>query len=233
MRAALVIPALNEAEVISQTLAQVPTGLFATVLVVDNGSTDETATVALRCGAQVVSEPDRGYGNACLRAIATLPESTDVLVFLQADLSEDPAEAALLLAPIAADEADLVIGSRVLGRVEPGALLPHQRFGNQLATAMIHVLYGQRYTDLGAFRAIRRDALKRLGMQPGRYAWTVEMQVRAIEHGLRVVEVPVSYKKRAAGVNKISGQFVASVSAGVTILWTIVRLWWQYRLSRG
>lgn len=231
VRAALVIPALNEEEVIGQTLARVPPGVFSTVMVVDNGSSDRTAEVAAACGAQVVREPIRGYGIACLRALAALPESIDVLLFMQADLSEDPGESKALIDPIERGEADLVIGSRTLGYASPGAILAHQRFGNWFATRLIRLLYRRRYTDLGPFRAIRRVSLMALNMRASKYAWTVEMQVRAIEAGLRIVEIPVSYKPRLAGVTKISGQVRASVAASATILSTIVHLWFLYRFS--
>jgi hypothetical protein len=133
--------------------------------------------------------------------------------------------------PIQEGRADLVIGSRVLGRCEAGALLPHQRFGNWLATTMMRIFYGHSYTDLGPFRAISRDALDRIGMQDRNYGWTIEMQVRALEERLRIVEVPVSYKVRAAGENKVSGNLKASIKAGAIILSTIVKLWWRYRRS--
>ncbi len=232
MKTALVIPALNEQAVIGETLSRIPPGIFSTVMVVDNGSSDKTAQVAAACGAQVVAEPNRGYGIACLRALASLPESIDVLVFMQADLSEDPGESNSLIAPIERGEADLVIGSRTLGYASPGAILTHQRFGNWLATCLIRLFYRKRYTDLGAFRAIRRTSLTALGMQASQYAWTVEMQVRAIEADLRVIEVPVSYKPRLAGIAKISGQVRASLAAGAAILSTIVRLWFLYRFPR-
>jgi glycosyltransferase involved in cell wall biosynthesis len=225
LSAALIIPALNEEPVIAATLRAIPTGVFRHVLVADNGSTDRTAEIARAGGATVVIEPERGYGATCLRALAALPPEIDSVVFLQADLSEDPSEARALLGPIERDEADLVLGSRVLGRAEAGALLPHQVFGNWLATRLIRLLYGHRYTDLCAFRAIRRDALERLRMQDRNYGWTVEMQVRALEQGLRVLEVPVSYRKRAAGVNKVSGNLTASLHAGWIILKTVFRLW--------
>ncbi len=223
-RAALIIPALNEEEPLGETLARVPPGLFECVIVADNGSTDRTAEVARERGARVVREPRRGYGAACLAAIAALPLETECVAFLQADGSEDPVEAVKLLEPIARGEADLVIGSRVMGRAEPGALAPHQRFGNRLATFLIQLLYGRRYTDLGPFRAIRRDALERLRMRDRGYGWTVEMQVRAIEEGLRVLEVPVSYGRRRAGEGKVAGNLKASLLAGVKILTTVLRL---------
>jgi len=230
--AALIIPALNEEPVIGATLRAIPPGVFSLVMVADNGSTDRTAEIARACGATVVVEPERGYGAACLNALAGLPAEIAVIVFLQADLSEDPAEAPALLGPIERDEADLVLGSRVPRRAEEGALLPHQAFGNWLATALIRLLYGYRYTDLCAFRAIRRDALERLDMQDRNYGWTIEMQVRALEQGLRVIEVPVTYRKRFAGVNKVSGNLSASVRAGWVILKTVFRLWWQRPSTR-
>ncbi len=232
LRAALIIPALNEEPVIAATLRAIPPGVFDLVLVADNGSIDRTAETAGACGATVVVERERGYGAACLRALAALPPDIDVVAFLQADMSEDPSEAPLLLAPIARGEADLVLGSRILGLAEEGALLPHQAFGNWIATALIRLLYGHGYTDLCGYRAIRRDALDRIHMQDRNYGWTVEMQVRALELGLRVLEVPVSYRKRAAGVNKVSGSLRASVHAGWIILRTVLRLWWRRPRAR-
>src|SRR5208283_1215534 len=162
VQAALIIPALNEEPVLGRTLAAIPPGLFQVVIVADNGSTDRTAEVARAWGATVVSEPERGYGAACLKALAALSPGIDVVVFMQADWSEDPAEARRLIEPIARGEADLALGSRALGGAEPGALLPHQVFGNWLATVLIRLLYRRRYSDIGGFRAIRREALERL-----------------------------------------------------------------------
>ena len=221
---ALIIPALNEEPVIGRMLAAIPPGLYRQIIVADNGSTDQTSQVAGGCGAVVVREPERGYGAACLKAIAALPDDIEIVVFQQADASEDPEDARALLAPIVAGEADLVIGSRALGRADRGALLPHQEFGNRLATTLIRWIWGHRYTDLGPFRAITRDALRRLGMRDRNYGWTVEMQVRALQEKLRVVEVPVRSKVRAAGVNKVSGNWKASLRAGQVILTTIARL---------
>lgn len=222
--AALVIPALNEEAVIGQTLARIPAGLFALVIVADNGSTDRTSEVARKAGALVVRTEERGYGAACLLAMAAIPDDIEAVVFMQADGSEDPAEAVHLLSPVYDGRADLVLGSRVTGIVENGALLPHQRCGNWLATKLIWWIYGFRYTDMGPFRAIRWTALRRMGMRDRNYGWTVEMQVRAVQQGLRVMEVPVSYAVRRAGENKVSGNLKASILAGVKILWLVGRL---------
>lgn len=208
---------------IARTLAAVPAGLFSLVIVSDNGSTDGTAEVARRAGATVVSQRERGYGAACLAAIAILPPEIEAVVFMQADASEDPAQAAELLAPLFDGRADMVLGSRVLGEAAEGALLPHQRFGNWLATTLIRLIYGHVYTDLGPFRAIRTEALRQLRMQDRNYGWTVEMQIKALRHRLRVMEIPVRYGVRAAGENKVSGNLRASVRAGMKILWVVAR----------
>lgn len=223
-RAALIVPAFNEDAVIGQMLAAAPAGLYEIVVVSDNGSNDATADIAYAAGATVVSDDERGYGSACLRAIEALPANIDAVVFMQADHSESYLDADLLLAPIRNGEADLVIGSRILGKAEPGALLPHQRFGNEVASWMIRLLFRHRYTDLGPYRAIRLDILQAMGMADRDYGWTVEMQVRALQQGLRVIEVPVSYRRRQAGVNKVSGNLTASVKAGWKIVSTVLRL---------
>jgi glycosyltransferase involved in cell wall biosynthesis len=221
--AALIIPALNEEPAIGRTLDRVPRDLYRQIIVADNGSRDRTAEIARSRGATVVLEPERGYGAACLRAIGALAEEIEVVVFMDADASDDPAEAVLLLEPIYTGRADLVIGSRTLGNAQTGALLPHQIFGNRLATALIRVGFGHRYTDLGPFRAIRAESLRKLEMRDRNYGWTIEMQIKALRHGLRVMEVPVSYRRRV-GVSKISGNWRASLAAGVKIIWTVFRL---------
>jgi glycosyltransferase involved in cell wall biosynthesis len=222
-RAALIIPALDEEPAIGQTLDRVPRDLYCAIIVADNGSRDRTAEIARAHGATVVSEPERGYGAACLRAISALPDSVEAVVFMDADASDDPAEAVLLLEPIYQGRADLVIGSRTLGQAEKGALEPHQVLGNRLATGIIRVFYGHRYTDLGPFRAIRAEALHKLAMRDRNYGWTIEMQIKALRHKLRVTEVPVSYRRRV-GVSKISGNWRASMAAGAKIIWTAFRL---------
>ena len=219
------MPALNEADALPFVLRDLATlratGVLREVVVVDNGSRDRTADIASAGGATVLHEPQRGYGAACLRGIAHLrPDPPDVLVFMDADRSDDAGEIPALLQPILAGSADLVIGSRTLGRRQPGALTPQARFGNWLATRLIRWRWGFPYTDLGPFRAVRFAALEQLGMRDRDFGWTVEMQVRALQHGLRVAEVPVSYRKRI-GKSKISGTVSGSLKAGVKILATL------------
>lgn len=216
----VIIPALNEEDAIVRVLADIP-GLASEVIVVDNGSDDETSTRAEAAGARVVREPIRGYGQACLAGIAALPKDTDIVVFLDGDYSDRPAEMVYIVEPLLRGSADLVIGSRVLGEREQGALLPQARFGNALATFLIRILYGVRYTDLGPFRAIRAEALLQINMVDRDFGWTVEMQVKAARRGLRGVEVPVSYRKRYAGASKVTGTLSGTLRAGWKILYTI------------
>lgn len=225
MPVALIIPALDEEHAIG-ALLEAPAirdrSVVRDVIVGDNGSRDGTAAVARARGAQVVRVEERGYGAACAGALSAISDDVDVVLFMDADGSDDPAEIPLVLEPILRDRADLVIGSRALGIVERGALTPQQRFGNWLATRMISVLYGHRYTDLGPFRAIRRELLDRIGMRDRRYGWTVEMQVRALQLGARVEEVPVRYRRRV-GRSKISGTVSGVVKAGWWIVFTILK----------
>ena len=216
---AVIIPALNEEKSLPLVLAALPK--VDDVIVVDNGSTDGTAAVAAAGGARVVSEPRRGYGSACLAGIAALRDP-EIVVFVDADFSDHPEELPNLVAPIAEGRADMVIGSRALGNREKGALLPQARFGNMLACFLMRVIYGHRYTDLGPFRAIRFESLRKIGMRDRNFGWTVEMQIRALRHGLRVTEVPVSYRKRV-GVSKITGTLSGTIRAGYKILYTIFR----------
>ena len=221
MRISVVIPALNEADALPNVLRDLPWDRLEQVIVVDNGSTDATAEVARAGGADVVHEPRRGYGQACLTGIAAL-RRTDVVVFVDADYSDHPDQLDEVVAPILAGKADMVIGSRSLGEAEAGALTPQQRWGNALAVALIRWLYRVRYTDLGPFRAIRADALRTLRMRDTSYGWTVEMQVKAARQRLRTTEVPVRYRRRI-GVSKISGTIRGTILAGWFILTTIAR----------
>lgn len=230
--AAVVIPALNEEATIGEQVAEVLAvaarpdlpARIAEVIVVDNGSEDRTAWRARSAGATVVSEPRRGYGRACAAGVEAAGD-VELIVLMDGDRSDRFDELPLLLAPLLAGEADLVIGSRVLGSYEPGSLLPQQRFGNWLAARLLRLLYGVRVTDVGPFRVMRRRHLVSLGMREMTYGWSVEMIARAARRGLWVREVPVSYRKRAGGDSKVSGNLTASVRAGGRILATIFRCW--------
>ncbi|MFO0574128.1 MAG: glycosyltransferase family 2 protein [Polyangia bacterium] len=226
------IPALDEEETIGEVVAAVR-GLgppLRRVIVIDNGSSDRTAERAEVAGALVVREPQRGYGAACLRGISLIESQAqgklavrpDVVLFLDADGADDPRDVHRLIDAVAAG-ADLAIGSRTLGIVEPGALQPAQRVGNAVAVTLIRAIYGQRYTDLGPLRALRYPALLALGMGDKDYGWTVEMQVKAVRRGLKIVEVPVRYRRRQGGESKISQTVKGTVGAGVKIIYTILR----------
>ncbi len=220
-RITVIIPVLNEQDALPHVLRDLPWDMVMEVIVVDNGSTDATPEVAHRAGARVIHEPRRGYGAACLAGIQAIQES-DIVVFLDGDYSDHADELPDVVAPILDGQADMVIGSRVRGIREPGALAPQARWGNWLAVTLIRLLYGARYTDLGPFRAIRYPVLQSLGMQDQGFEWTVEMQVRAINAGLRIQEVPVSYRRRT-GHSKISGTLRGCVLAGIAIIGTIFR----------
>jgi glycosyltransferase involved in cell wall biosynthesis len=222
---ALIIPALNEAESIGRLLAQVPTGLFSQIIVVDNGSRDATAEAARAAGAQVVMEPRRGYGQACQAGLARLRPEITGIAFIDADLSDDPADLFRLVHCLEENELDLVIGSRVLGNPEPGALTFLQRFGNWLSTRLIKLIWGVPFTDLGPLRMIRRQALLRLDLRDPDFGWNVEMQAKAARFRLKVAEVPVNYRRRKFGRSKISGTLLGSARAGFKILLTLYRCW--------
>lgn len=230
----VIVPAFNEQANIDplfDALGAVA-GWIERVIVADNGSTDETAARSRTRGAVVVQESQRGYGAACLAAIAHVKADAqlrgNVIVFLDADLSDDPAALPVVAGPVASGEADLVIGSRV-EQAEDGALNAVQRFGNALACRLMRWSTGKRYSDLGPFRAISRGALARLEMADQTWGWTVEMQMKAAQRGLRVVEVDVPYRRRRHGRSKISGTVRGVVLAGTKIIWTIVMLWWADR----
>ncbi|MEM8864169.1 MAG: glycosyltransferase family 2 protein [Planctomycetota bacterium] len=226
-RIAVIVPAFNEEASLPLVLGDLPA--VGHVVVVDNNSTDATAQVATECGATVIEEPRRGYGSACLAGIravkelqATSETPPEVIVFLDGDYSDHPEELPMLVAPLFAGEADLVLGSRLAGDRERGAMPPQSVWGNRLACFLMRLLFGARYTDLGPFRAIRIDALNQIGMVDTNFGWTIEMQIKAVQHGLRVQEIPVRYRRRV-GVSKISGTVSGTVRAGTKILWTVAR----------
>ncbi len=215
---AVIIPVLNEEAAIGRVIDDIPVWVDD-IIVVDNGSTDSTARVAAVHGARVIAEPQRGYGAACLRGIAAL-NAPDIVVFLDGDYSDHPEEMPLLVDPVIQSEVDFMVGSRARGTREPGSLTPQATFGNWLATRLIRIFWGIRYTDLGPFRAIRYRTLLQLDMADRDYGWTVEMQIKAALHAVPADEVPVSYRKRE-GVSKVSGTVRGVVGAGYKILSTI------------
>lgn len=233
--ATVVVPALDEEAVIADLVAEVWAATAApalparvtAIVVVDNGSTDRTAERAAAAGATVVAEPHRGYGRACLAGAKAA--QTDLLVYMDGDRSEVPAEMGRVLGPIAAGEADLVLGSRVAGHAEPGALSPAQRGGNAAAALLLRLLYGVRVTDIPPYRAVRREALLGLGMTETTYGWPVEMIARAAQRDWRVREVPVTCRRRAGGTSKVSGNRKAAAVAGYRIMRTILRVRWATR----
>jgi glycosyltransferase involved in cell wall biosynthesis len=224
LNASIIIPALNEESPLPSVIAEIPPGFGASVIVVDNGSTDRTAEVAREAGADVVPEPRAGYGYACAAGVrAALDRDSDVLVFLDADGSFDPAEIPSLLAPIDAGLADMVLGSRPAGGMEPGAMPPHALLGNWLVARLMRMLYGLKVTDLGPYRAIRADLLSDLGMQEMTFGWPTEMMVKAARRGARVVEVPVVYRVRRGGRSKVSGTIRGTLLAAQAILLVTLR----------
>lgn len=227
MRVSVVIPTRNEAQAIGRVLADLPSDLVSEVIVVDNHSSDQTPDIASRMGARVISEPRRGYGRACLTglACATAP---DVVVFLDGDYSDRPAELPLLLAPIAEGRADITIGSRLAGQRTPGALPWHAAFGNRLAAGLITKLFGVKISDLGPFRAARAPALGAIELQETTYGWAVELILKGAIAGLRIVEVPVSYHPRI-GKSKISGTLRGTIGATWFILSRIARHYFRRR----
>ena len=227
MRVSVVIPTHNEAQSIGRVLADLPSDIVTEVLVVDSNSTDGTPEIASKMGARVLHEPRRGYGRACLTGLAEA-SSPDIVVFLDGDYSDRPAELPLLLAPILDGPADIALGSRLGKQSMPGALPRHAAFGNHLAAFLIRLLYGLRLSDLGPFRAGRADVLRQLELQENTYGWAVEMILKGTLAGFRVVEVPVSYYPRI-GKSKISGTLRGTVGAAWFILSLIVRYYFRHR----
>jgi hypothetical protein len=221
MRVSVLIPAFNEAKSIAQVIKEIPSGIADEIIVIDNGSADKTREQAVKNGAIVVEEGHRGYGAACLKGLSII-NYTDIVVILDADHSDYPEQMVRLLQPILDNQADFVLGSRILGKSQKGAIAHQAYWGNKLGVFLIHLFFGFRFTDMGPFRAIRYDCLKRLKMQDRDFGWNAEMQIKAIKKGLRIKEVPVDYRKRC-GVSKISGTISGTVKAGTKIIWTIFK----------
>jgi glycosyltransferase involved in cell wall biosynthesis len=221
----VIIPALNEEEPIGDVVRAVAdTHIPPEIIVVDNGSTDATGQHAREAGARVISEPQRGYGRACAAGIRSLSPECDIVVFLDGDGSDCPEFMNQLVDPIVAGKYDFVIGSRTRGQRERGSMNTQQVFAGRFAGWLLSILYGVRYTDMCPFRAIRRDALGRVGMREKTYGWNLEMQMRAARAGLRIHEVPVNHRRRTGGVSKVSGTLRGTFVAGARILATFLRV---------
>ncbi|MGB0523132.1 MAG: glycosyltransferase family 2 protein [Flammeovirgaceae bacterium] len=221
----VIIPAFNEAQSISKVIADIPRDWVAEIIVVDNNSSDQTAEVARQAGATVLAQPIQGYGNACLKGIEyakSLDPTPEIVVFMDGDYSDYPEELPIVVEPIIEQDMDMVIGSRALGNRESGSMTPQQVFGNWLATTLLQLFYGVKYSDLGPFRAIKFDKLLEIGMKDRTYGWTVEMQLKAAKFKLNTCEVPVNYKVRI-GFSKVSGTLKGTIMAGYKILWTIFK----------
>jgi len=222
MNISVIIPVHNEEKAMPKVINDLPRELLKTIVVVNNASSDRTAEVARKYGCEVIDEPQLGYGRACLSGIAHLTEETDIVVFLDGDHSDHPEQLKDLVRPIIEEGYDFVLGSRMLGQREKGAMTPQSYWGNRLACFLMKIFWGARYTDLGPFRAITHAALKKLQMQDQDFGWTIEMQIKAMEHHLKVKEIPVDYRRRV-GQSKISGTLKGTILAGRKILWTIFR----------
>ena len=227
MKTAVIIPALNEGGNIKALVEETCRQAVDCVIVVDNGSTDDTADQAQQAGAMVVSEPRRGYGFACMTGSQTAQkEGADILVYMDGDFSSLPQEMARLLTPIQENEADLVLGSRTLGHIAEGAMPPHQRFGNWLSSGLMRQLYNVPVTDLGPYRAVRTELLMSLDMQEMTFGWPTEMMVKVAKGNGRILEQPVSWHQRRSGQSKVSGTLRGSVLAAYYILGVTIRYAW-------
>jgi glycosyltransferase involved in cell wall biosynthesis len=221
---AVVIPCLNEGAPIAGVVREVVAEGADIVIVVDNGSTDDTARQATDAGATVVSEPRRGYGRACAAGVAAIPGAVEIVCFLDGDGSDVPRFLPAVVGPVAAGAADFVMGSRVRGRREAGSMTPQQVVAGWLAGVLLRLTYGVRFTDMSPFRALRVERLRALGMSEQTYGWNLEMQMRAASAGMRIVEVPVDHRRRSGGVSKVSGNMLAGLAAAWTIGRTFLRL---------
>jgi glycosyltransferase involved in cell wall biosynthesis len=221
VRISVIIPAYNEEKSIGLVLDALPQELLHEIIVVDNNSTDNTARSAIEKGARVVEEKRKGYGSACLKGISEL-DNPHIVVFLDGDFSDYPEEIVKLVAPIESGEMDFVLGSRMILPESRLALLPQSRYGNQLAVFLMRLFFRHQYTDLGPFRAIRYGSLQSIAMQDTNFGWTVEMQIKAVKKGLRILEIPVKYRERV-GVSKITGTFSGTIRAGTKIIYTIFK----------
>ncbi len=222
----VIIPAYNEEDSVAKVVREIPKDWVRNIIVANNNSSDDTARVAKEAGAIVVDQPLSGYGNACLKGmdyVANQNIKPDIIVFLDGDYSDYPEQLVELVEPILERDVDMVIGSRAMGEMEKGAMMPQQIFGNWLATSLIKLIYGYEFTDLGPFRAIRYDKLMQIDMKDKTFGWTVEMQVKAAKLKLKCEEVPVKYRVRI-GVSKVSGTIKGTILAGHKILWTIFKL---------
>lgn len=222
----VIIPAFNEEESIGNVIHDIPKGVVREVIVCNNASTDNTAKVAANAGATVIPALQKGYGSACLAGLAHIHNKElkpDIVVFLDGDYSDYPEQMIDLVDPIINHNMDMVIGSRALGKMEDGAMMPQQLFGNWLATNLIKIIYNYHFTDLGPFRAITYQSLEQIDMQDKDFGWTVEMQVKAAKLKLNCTEVPVKYRRRI-GKSKVSGTIKGTILAGHKILWTIFKL---------
>jgi glycosyltransferase involved in cell wall biosynthesis len=222
-KVAAVIPVLNEAETVADVIAAVPPGIVDEIVVVDGGSGDGTVAAARAAGARVMGA-GRGYGRACQAGARAAAADCDIVVFLDGDGSDAPDQIPLLVAPIADGIADFVIGSRTRGHREKGSMGVHQRLAGRAVGAFVGLLYGVRYSDMGPMRAIRRAALQHLGMREIGYGWNLEMQMRAARAGLRILEVPVTHRRRAGGDSKVSGTVAGTMRAGWRIALTLARV---------
>ena len=224
----VIIPAVNEAEAIGYVVASMPWGAIAECIVVDNGSTDGTAEVAAAAGARVIHSP-RGYGAAMSAGVKAAASSSEILVFMDGDGADRVEFMEVLVTPVAMGEADFVLGSRILGKREPGSMLGSQVFAAWLIGGLVKMLYGYRYSDMCAFRVIRRDVLERMQMKEMTFGWNLEMQIKAVQMGLRIKEIPVDYRCRMGGVSKVSGDLRASMQAA----WRIFGVFWRVRQGVG